>query len=170
MRYKRESPKGSPVLFLLEDRGDRVDNKSMPQVTPQYGPGMLFQVGALYNGGYQNGLLVYSQPGGVGTPVFPQPPQTSPPQNWRNTFYKPTYPFVYVGLLSWGCKHWTNTCECIKVYDEYTEENAALLCCPVCSYIGYIIEPYDDWEREWFSIYPTGIVEPGAGLIPNLTE
>lgn len=139
----------------------------MPQVTPQYGPGMPFRVGSLYNGGYQNGLLVYTQPGGVGTPVFPQPPQTSPPQNWNRTYYKPIYPTTFVGLLSWGCGHWTNNPEVVKVFDNYSGENAALLCCNVCSYIGYIVEPYEEWAESWFQIYPTGIVQPGGGLIPN---
>jgi hypothetical protein len=132
----------------------------MPLVTPQYGPGFLFRVGDLYNG-------VYTQPGGNSTPVFPQPPQVNPPPNWKNAAWLPAYPYVRIGELSWGCLHWTNTCEVYKVFDNYAQENAALLCCPVCSYIGYIIEPYDDWNREWYSIYPVGIVQPGGGVIPQ---
>jgi hypothetical protein len=136
----------------------------MPLVTPQYGPGFLFRVGDLYNGGYQNGLLVYTQPGGNGTPVFPQPPKTSPPSNWKNTNYLPVYPFVRVALLAWPCGHWINEPEIFKVYDNYSQENAALLCCSVCSYIGYIIEPYEDWFLEFYSVYPTGQIQ--AGYLP----
>ena len=125
-----------------------------------------FEVGILYNGGYVNGQLIYTQPNGPGTPVFPQPPKVNPPPNWKNEFY-PSYPFAYIGLLTWGCGHWTNTMEKFTVFDPYNDCVAALLCCPVCSYIGYIIEPASDWDREYFSIYPVGIVQPGAGIIPN---
>lgn len=139
----------------------------MPQVTPQYGPQFPFRVGALYNGGYQNGLLVYTQPGGVGTPVSPLPPQTSPPKNWRNTFYLPVYPTTLTALLAWPCGHWINEPEIFQVYDPYAEVQAALLCCSVCSYIGYIIEPANEWWQAWFQIYPLGLSEKGGGLIPN---
>jgi hypothetical protein len=127
------------------------------------------QIGTLLNGGYQNGLLVYTQPGGVGSPVFPQPPTTSPPGNWKRTFYKPSYPFVFSSLLTWGCGHWTNTCEVFEQWDPVNECQAALLCCPVCSFLGYIVEPYADWFYFWYSIYPTGLKNPGAFPTPNLT-
>ena len=140
----------------------------MPQVTPQYGPGMPFRVGALYNGGYQNGLLVYTQPGGVGTQVSPLPPQVNPPPNWKNSAWLPAYPFVFTALLGWPCGHWINEPEVFQVYDEYTEEQAALLCCSVCSYIGYIIEPASDWWEEFFQIYPVGLRQAGAYPTPNM--
>jgi len=140
----------------------------MPKVTPQYGPEMPFRVGALYNGGYQNGILVYTQPGGVGSPVVPQPPAVNPPPSWKNSNWLPAFPYCYQGLLTWGCKHLTNTCETYRVYDNYAKMSAALLCCPVCSYIGYIIEPYEDWDREWYSIYPVGIVQPAYNNAPLL--
>ena len=126
-----------------------------------------YQVGQLYNGGIQNGQQIYTQPGGIGTPVVPQPPTTSPPSNWKRTYYKPIYPTVFVSLLTWGCGHRTNTCEVFQAFDETTGMEAALLCCPVCSYIGYIVEPAIDWAQMWYSIYPVGIRQPGGGLIPN---
>ncbi len=138
----------------------------MPQVTPQYGPGMPFRVGALYNGGYQNGLLVYTQPGGVGTPVFPQPPQVNPPPNWKNSNWLPSYPFVQTALLAWPCGHWINEPEVYTVYDEYAAVQAALLCCSVCSYIGYIIEPSSDWYETFYQIYPRGLAQAGAYPTP----
>jgi hypothetical protein len=141
----------------------------MPQVTPQFGPLFPFRVGALYNGGYQNGQLIYRQPGGVGTPVVPLPPQTSPPSNWKHADYKPIYPTVFLAFLAWPCGHWINEPEIFQVYDGYAEVQAALLCCSVCSYIGYIIEPAEDWWQAYFQIYPLGLREPGAGLIPNET-
>ncbi len=126
-----------------------------------------YQVGQLYNGGVQNGQQIYTQPGGIGTPVFPQPPQTSPPSNWKNQAYLPSYPFAYISLLTWGCRHRTNTCEVFEVYDPVNEVQAALLCCPVCSYIGDIVEPASNWFQEFYSVYPVGIRQPGGGLIPN---
>jgi hypothetical protein len=126
-----------------------------------------YQVGQLYNGGIQNGQQIYTQPGGIGTPVFPQPPRVNPPPNWKNSAWLPSYPYAYIGLLTWGCGHWTNTCEAYTVDDPTTGEQAALLCCPVCSYIGYIIEPAINWWQEFYSVYPVGIRQPGGGLIPN---
>lgn len=130
-------------------------------------PGFPYEVGIMYNGGYQNGLLVYTQPNGPGTPVFPQPQQTFPPPNWKRTFYKPTYPAAYTALLAWPCGHWINEPEIFQVWDPYTEVQAALLCCSVCSYIGYIIEPAEEWWQAYFQIYPLGITQKGGGLIPN---
>lgn len=124
-----------------------------------------YEVGILLNGGYVNGLLVYTQPNGPGTPVFPQPPQTSPPSNWKNTFYLPVYPFAYIGLLNFGCGHWTNTCEVYTVDDPYTSQRAALLCCPVCSYIQSIIEPAEDWWIEYYSLFPVGIQQPAYNQV-----
>lgn len=137
----------------------------MPLVTPTYGPGFPYRVGMLLFNGVQNGQQIYVQPGGIGTPVVPQAPQVNPPPSWKNSNWLPKFPYVYVGLLSWGCKHWTNTCEVYRAFDNYSGESAALLCCPTCSYIGYIVEPYEEWEESWFSVYPTGIVQ--AGYIPS---
>ena len=125
-----------------------------------------FEVGILYNGGIQNGIQVYTQPGGPGTPVFPQPPQTSPPSNWKNTFYKPIYPVVQIGWLTFICGHRCNSCEVYTVYDPYNEVQAALCCCPVCSMIQLIVEPAEDWWSEFYSLYPRGLVQAGAYPTP----
>ena len=112
-----------------------------------------FEVGQLYNGGIVNGLLVWEQPGGPGTPVYPQAPIQYPP------VYDgyPILPMSYNGFLNFGCGHWANTCEVQIVYDPYTEEQAALCCCPVCSYIQLIVEPASDWSNRFYSIYDTGV-------------
>ena len=128
-----------------------------------------FEPGIMYNGGVQNGIQVYTQPNGPGTKVVPQPPQTSPPSNWKNADYKPTYPFVYVALIGFGCGHWCNAPEIFTVDDPYTGERAALCCCPTCSYIQEIIEPAEDWWQTWYSLYPVGLRQPGGGLIPAET-
>ena len=126
------------------------------------------QIGTLYNGGYQNGIRVYTQPQGPGTPVFPQPPTTSPPQNWRNTAYLPVYPTVFVSLLTFGCGHRTNTVEVFEQWDPVNGVQAALLCCPVCSFIVEIVEPAADWYYFFYSIYPVGVKNPGAFPTPNM--
>ena len=153
----------SPLCF----RWYRVDNGAMPQVTPQYGPAFPYQVGMLLFDGVQNGQKIYSQPDGIGTKVWPQPPTVNPPPSWHHADWKPSYPYCYNGLLSWPCGHWTNTAEKFSVYDPYSDERAALLCCPTCGYLAYIIEPEEDWYQEFFSIYPLGIVQPGGGVLPN---
>lgn len=130
-------------------------------------PGFPYEVGIMRNGGIVNGLQVFTQPNGPGTPVFPQPPQVNPPPNWKNANWLPAFPYAYVGLLNFICGHWTNTCEVYKVYDPYNSVDAALLCCPVCSMIQLIVEPADNWWQEWFSLFPLGIVQPGGGVIPN---
>jgi hypothetical protein len=141
----------------------------MPQMTPQYGPAFPYRVGMLLFDGIQNGQKIYSQPGGIGTPVVPQPPTVNPPLSWKHADWKPAYPYCYNGLLSWGCGHWTNTTEVYQTADPYSGEIAALLTCPVCGYLGYIIEPASDWFQEFYSIFPVGIVQPGGGLIPSIT-
>ena len=99
-----------------------------------------YQVGQLLFDGVVNGQKIYSQPGGIGTPVVPQPPQVNPPPNWKNSAYPP-YPYCYVGLLNFICGHWANTCEVYTVNDPTTNQRAALCCCPVCSIIQLIVEP-----------------------------
>jgi hypothetical protein len=126
------------------------------------------QIGTMLNGGIQNGLRVYSQPNGPNTPVFPLPPTTSPPSSWRNTFYLPVYPTVFTSLLAWPCGHWINEPEVYTVGNPDTGGQAAVLCCSVCSYVQYIIEPASDWWVEFFQIYPLGLRNPGAFPTPNL--
>jgi hypothetical protein len=124
-------------------------------------------IGTLYNKGLVNGLLVWTQPGGPGSIVQPQPPQVNPPPNWKNSNWLPAFPYTYQGLLNWGCGHWTNTAEIYTEFDDATDQVATLVCCPVCTYVQQIIEPATEWWQEYFSRWPVGIVQPGGGLIPN---
>jgi hypothetical protein len=141
----------------------------MPFVTPQYGPAFPYRVGMLLFDGIQNGQQIYTQPDGIGTPVFPQPPTINPPPNWGTSNWLPAYPFAYVGLFNWGCNHWTNTPEIYTVWDPYSQEQAAFVCCPTCGYVQYIIEPASEWWQEVYMAYQVGIRQPGGGLIPNET-
>lgn len=119
-----------------------------------------YQVGVMRNGGYVNGLLVFTQPGGPGTPVSPQPPAVNPPPNWKNSNWRPAYPYAYVGLLNFICGHWANTCEVYTVNDPTTNQRAALCCCPVCSMIQLIAKPAANWWEEFYSLFPVGLVQP----------
>lgn len=141
----------------------------MPLVTPQYGPQFPYRVGMLLFGGIQNGQQIYRQPNGIGTAVVPQPPQTNPPSNWSPSAaqWLPLYPYVYTALFTFGCAHWFNCPEIYTVADPYSGEQAALVTCPICQYIQYIIEPATDWWQEFFMAYPVGVIQPGGGLSPN---
>lgn len=96
-------------------------------------------LGTLYDPTH-NGVN-WSQPGGPGTPVFPQQQVATP-------FL--AYPVVgqvwaeNSGLWSVGCGHWVNLPEVIRAFDNESGESAALICCPMCSFIQSIIEPYQD--------------------------
>ena len=111
------------------------------------------QQGTLYYKGLLNGQLVWTQPGGPGTAVSPVAPRIYP------AVYQgyPQSPFAYQGLYVLGCGHWLNEIEVIQMWDDVNEEQAALLCCPVCSYIQLIVEPAVDWWETWYGLYNTGL-------------
>jgi hypothetical protein len=90
------------------------------------------------------GGVQWSQPGGVGTQVFPAE-QTGP-------FL--AYPVQGVlwaensGLWSFPyCLHWANLPLIMRSYDPNTQMSAALICCPMCSCIARIQEPYESIEN-----------------------
>lgn len=91
------------------------------------------QLGSLFYSGIRNGVVVWSQPGGSGTVVYPQQPFGE-----------------RVALFTAGCGHWFNHWDVHKnIFNPpstvigYTIESA-FLCCPLCSYIQQIIYPYAD--------------------------
>ena|SRR5271154_6584399 len=80
----------------------------------------------------------WSQPGGPGTIVLPQQ-QNGPfvnypvPGNW----------FIELsGLWTVGCGHWVDFPLILQDYDCLTATSIALACCPLCSYVQYVISPY----------------------------
>lgn len=119
-------------------------------------PGGLPVVGSLYNDGIQNGQVIYTQPGGPGTLVYPQFPQLYPQVPERPQSF-PQTPFVFAALFSFGCGHWANIPEVFKQFNIYTDNQAALCCCPMCGYIQLIVEPADDWWQKFFTLYNTGL-------------
>src|ERR1017187_5755446 len=109
-------------------------------------------VGSLYYGGKINGMgpVVWTQPGGIGTPVSPAAPTQYPVvfQGYPQT------PFSYTGLFAFPCGHWCNTCEVFEANAPISGEVAAICCCPVCSYVVLIVIPVNDWYNDFYSIYP----------------
>jgi hypothetical protein len=104
-----------------------------------------WQVGQLYKGGLINGLPVWTQPGGQGTPVFPQPPTQFPTNYMGYAQVVMSYPALY----QFGCLHFQNCPEIFSVYDPYAGVQVALLCCSQCSYIQEIFSPAETyWNYE----------------------
>lgn len=102
-----------------------------------------YVVGELYGGGLVNGLPFWSQPGGIGTQVFPAQPSQFP-LNFQGYYQVPmTYPSLYVA----GCLHAFNCYAVFEVYDPVLAEQVALICCPACQFIQAIIAPYSNYQN-----------------------
>ena len=99
-------------------------------------------VGELYGGGKQNGQQVWTQPGGVGTLVYPQPQQYSP-ENYQG--YQQSQ-MSYPALYCFGCGHYQNCPTVYEVYQPSLNEQVALVCCNQCGFIAQIIAPYSDFQ------------------------
>jgi hypothetical protein len=102
-----------------------------------------WQVGELYLGFNRNGLPVFSQPGGPGTPVLPAAPTLFPAQNQGYPQQVMSYPSLYAA----GCNHQFNCYEIFEVLSPSDGHQVALVCCPVCSYIQEIIDPYSQYQN-----------------------
>lgn len=98
-----------------------------------------FAVGQLYLGTARNGMPTWSQPGGIGTPVFPAQPQGE-----------------HSALYTAGCLHWFNVYEIYQVYDPYGLQQVKLLCCPLCSFINQIITPAENYNNYEITPIVTG--------------
>lgn len=105
-----------------------------------------YVVGQLYRDGYINGQKVYTQPGGIGTRVYPQLPQSFPwfgGQNRDNIERDGIYswPASYPAQYYFGCGHPLNCPSIQQAYDPYNEVQVILLLCPMCGYIQEIYSP-----------------------------
>jgi hypothetical protein len=100
-----------------------------------------YQVGELYLGTTRNGLPVWTQPvpGGL---VYPQLPTEFPTQYQGYQQAPMSYPSLYV----FPCGHPLNVPEIFEVYEPSSDDQVALVCCPMCSYIAQIISPYADFQ------------------------
>lgn len=101
-----------------------------------------WQVGEVYPGLTRNGLPLWSQPAGIGTPVLPAPQQYSPEEYMGYQQNIMSYPALYC----FGCGHFLNCAEVFEVFDPASGEQAALICCNQCGYIQQIIVPYANYQ------------------------
>lgn len=81
-------------------------------------------LGTMMNGGLVNGLPVWQQPDGPGTPVYPQQPLGE-----RVALF--VMPF---------CSHWTNHLN-VTVEQSAANVQSAILSCPLCSCVVRIMTP-----------------------------
>lgn len=84
--------------------------------------------------------IAWVQSGGPGTTVLPGP--NDGPFG---------YPVPGVNMQESGsglwpsvCGHWLDTWEIFMGYDEVSNQNAAIVACPVCSCVNRIIIPYSN--------------------------
>lgn len=101
----------------------------------------------------------WSQPG-PGDEVSPQAP-TEYPIVFQGF---PQAPFSYTALYNLICGHWVNMVECFEEFDSVTQMQAAVLVCPVCGVVQLIVEPYSEWENNYFGLYPLGL---GSETFPD---
>jgi hypothetical protein len=94
-----------------------------------------WQVGELYLGFNRNGLPVWKQPGGIGTPVFPELPTLFPAQFQGYQQAVMSYPSLYV----LGCTHPSNCLEVYQVFQPSLGTQVALIVCGQCSFIQQIL-------------------------------
>jgi hypothetical protein len=85
---------------------------------------------------YGGWLPLYSQPGGPGTPTFPQQ-QNGAPIDPRNITGIPQE--IGNAMFVFGCGHWTNHPEIIFANSNCGQ--AAIVRCPLCQYVNKIIVP-----------------------------
>jgi hypothetical protein len=108
---------------------------------PPIPPPLLPNIGTLYPAGGDAPLgnlpPTFTQPGGPGTPVFPQLTDSAAGQ-----FEPPTTP---TGMYTYLCLHTFNCPRVFKQFDPLTGQDAAIICCPVCGLIQDIIIPYDSF-------------------------
>jgi hypothetical protein len=93
----------------------------------------------LYNPKWNN--IAWTQPGGVGTQVFPA--QNNGP---FTNYPVPGQFFGESGQALWraGCQHGFDDFQVFRDYDSSTSMSAAIQCCPICTFIIAIIEPYEN--------------------------
>lgn len=100
-------------------------------------------IGSLYSpsGDALPGTLpsFWSQPGGPGTTVYPQPYDSA-----AGEFEPPLIPY---GMYSFMCRHIFNLPAIFEEYDPVSGEQAAIICCPVCTLVQQIIIPYSEYQN-----------------------
>jgi hypothetical protein len=101
-----------------------------------------WEIGALYNGGYQNGVAGYwTQPGGVGTQVFPTQQNAQP---WVEYPIAGLFINEFIPWWSPPCLHSDKFLQIIREFDYTLNQSCALVCCSLCSFVIYSVSPYEE--------------------------
>jgi hypothetical protein len=98
-----------------------------------------WQIGALYNKGLQNGFPYWTQPGGIGSQVFPT--QYSGP--WVEYPIPGLEITEYIPWWSPACGHSNKFLKLIKEWDYDSNSDCCLVCCSLCTFVIRVIIPYD---------------------------
>jgi hypothetical protein len=93
-------------------------------------------LGSLYITNYQG--IAWSQPIPGGT-VYPQ--QNTGPFGYPGNQILMQEPGQ--GLWTSGCGHWWDCIQVFRDYDSDAQQSAAVLCCPLCSFLIRVVEPYE---------------------------
>lgn len=93
-------------------------------------------IGLQYDPKWNN--IAWSQPGGVGTRVFPQEVTGNSDQLSVKPYNELT------GVYIFGCGHSANQCMVFQDWDYNTSMTVALICCPLCTFIQSRVEPYSE--------------------------
>jgi hypothetical protein len=102
-----------------------------------------WQVGAMYGNGYLNGQPFYTQPGGIGTAVFPATPNSVP---WLEFPIPGLVINCFSPWFSPGCLHAIKQWKMIQEYDYDTESSVELVCCFICGYVQSAhFQPAEEW-------------------------
>jgi len=98
-------------------------------------------VGTLLYPNYNN--IAWSQPAGKNGQVFPTQANNTP----FTAFPVPGMVIDEVGMSLWpvwGCGHGTDVARIFKDFDTDTQTQCAVIACPLCSYVQYLISPYEN--------------------------
>lgn len=49
------------------------------------------------------------------------------------------------GVMSFPCGHFVDEPMIYRDYDYVTKSSAAMVCCPMCSILADVVEPYEAW-------------------------
>ena len=87
--------------------------------------------------------IAWTQPGGKGSQVFPAQARNQP----MTTYPVPGQIIDEVGMSLWpvwGCLHGSDVARLFKDFNTDANTQCCVVACPICSYIQYLITPYEN--------------------------
>lgn len=101
-----------------------------------------WQIGALYYPGGPPPTSYFTQPGGIGSKVYPTQKNAEP---WPDFPVPGMIINEYVPWWSPNCGHSISEWLIIREYDYDENVDCALICCRVCSYCQAVYRPFSSW-------------------------